>query len=92
MPPAIDELIKRKVIQQWVNGSPRDKIAADNNIGTGTVSGIINDYKTQLQDPDIDSIRGLAIKIRKQGLNFADLAHTLGCTTILENLAQTKIK
>lgn len=77
MPSAIDELIKRMVIQQWANGSPRDKIAADNNIGTGTVSGIINDYKTKLDESDFESVRGLAIEIRKQGLTFANLSSLL---------------
>jgi hypothetical protein len=77
MPSAIDELIKRRVIQEWFNGTPRDQIASDNNIGTGTVSGIINNYKTQLEDSDLDSIRGLAIEIRKQGLTFADLSSLL---------------
>jgi hypothetical protein len=65
MPSAIDELIKRRVIHQWINGVPGDKIASDNNIGTGTVSGIINNYKTQLEDSDFDSIRALAAEIRK---------------------------
>lgn len=77
MPSAVDELIKRRVIQQWFIGTPRDNIAADNNIGTGTVSGIINDYKTLLEDSEFDSVRGLAIEIRKQGLTFADLSSLL---------------
>jgi CHRD domain len=33
MPAPLDEQIRRKVIQQWFNGLPRDKIAEDNNIG-----------------------------------------------------------
>jgi hypothetical protein len=77
MPSAIDELIKRRVIQEWFNGIPRDKIAADNNIGTGTVSGIISNYNTQLDDSELESVRGLAIEIRKQGLTFAGLSSLL---------------
>jgi hypothetical protein len=77
MPSAIDKLIKRRVIQQWVNGVPRDQIAVDNNVAAGTVSGIINNYKTQLDNSDFDSIRGLAMEIRKRGLNFADLSSLL---------------
>jgi hypothetical protein len=38
MPAPLDEQIRRKVIQQWFNGLPRDKIAEDNNIGAGSVS------------------------------------------------------
>jgi hypothetical protein len=29
MPAPLDEQIRRKVIQQWFNGLPRDKIAED---------------------------------------------------------------
>ena len=42
MPASIDEAIKRRVVQQWLSGEARDKIAIDNNIGEGTVSSIIN--------------------------------------------------
>jgi hypothetical protein len=41
MPAPIDEIIKRRVVQQWLSGEVRDKIASDNNIGAGTVSSIV---------------------------------------------------
>jgi hypothetical protein len=74
MPAPIDESIKRKVIQQWISGESRDTIAAENNVGTGTVSSIIANYKAGLETLDFDSIRQLSIEIRKQGLNWSDLA------------------
>jgi transposase len=49
MPSPIDEEIRKKVIQQWFNGLSRDKIAAENNIGAGTVSSIIANYKAGLE-------------------------------------------
>jgi hypothetical protein len=49
MPTAIDEQIRRKVIQQWFNGLPRDIIAEQNNIGAGTVTSIVSDYKVGLE-------------------------------------------
>jgi Helix-turn-helix domain len=64
MPAAIDERIKRKVIQQWISGEPRDKIAAENNIGAGTVTSIVSNYKVGLETLDFDSIRQLALEIR----------------------------
>jgi hypothetical protein len=73
MPAPLDEQIRRKVIQQWFNGLPRDKIAEDNNIGAGTVSSVISDYKVALETLDFDSIRQLALEIRKQQLNWSDL-------------------
>jgi hypothetical protein len=74
MPPLIDEQIRRKVIQQWFSGFPRDTIAEQNNIGAGTVSSIVANYKVGLESLDFDSIRQLALEIRKQGLNWSDLA------------------
>ncbi|MFL6472717.1 MAG: hypothetical protein ACJ71H_17925 [Nitrososphaeraceae archaeon] len=74
MPAAIDEHIRRKVIQQWFNGLPRDKIAEENNIGAGTVSSIIANYKVGLEELDFDSIRQLAVEARQRGLNLSDLA------------------
>src|ERR687887_647990 len=74
MPPAIDTSIKRKVIQQWLAGDSRAKIAIDNNIGEGTVSSIVNYYKIDLDDSEFDSARELALQVRKQGLNLSELA------------------
>jgi hypothetical protein len=73
MPPLLDEKIRRKVIQQWSNGFPRVTIAKENTIGAGSVSSIIANYKIGLETLDFDSIRQLAVEIRKQGLNWSDL-------------------
>jgi regulator of RNase E activity RraB len=74
MPSQIDELVRRRVIEQWINGFPRDKIALDLQIGAGTVSGIVSDFKKNLQCSDIDSLRELAVESKKQGLSVSDLA------------------
>jgi hypothetical protein len=74
MPSAINASIKRKVIQQWLSGIPRSKIAIDSNIGEGTVSGIVSEFKIGLDDSEFDSARELALAAKKQGLILADLA------------------
>jgi hypothetical protein len=74
MPSAIEDVIKRRVIQQWISGESRDKIAAENNLGAGTVTSIVSNYKVGLETLDFDSIRQLALEARKQGLNWSDLA------------------
>src|SRR5919197_4808813 len=74
MPPPIDESIKRKVIQQWLSGYARPKIAIDNNIGEGTVSGIVSEFKIGLDNSEFDSARELAVAAKKQGLTPVDLA------------------
>jgi hypothetical protein len=55
MPPAIDRSIKGKVIQEWLAGYSRYKIAIDNNVGEGTVSGIVSGFKVGLDTAEFDS-------------------------------------
>ena len=77
MPPLTDEKTRGNVIRDWISGIPRDSIAAQNNIGAGTVSSIIANYKAGLQELEFDSIRQLAVEARQHGWNFADLASHL---------------
>jgi hypothetical protein len=74
MPAPINEIIKRRVVQQWLSGEARDKIAIDNNIGEGTVSGIVSEFKIGLDHYEFDSARELALAAKKQGLTPSDLA------------------
>jgi hypothetical protein len=74
MPAPIDEQILRRVIQQWISGEPRDAIAAENNIGAGTVSSIIANYRSGLEELDFDSIRQLSVEARQHRLSLSDLA------------------
>src|SRR5919198_3762333 len=74
MPSSIEPSIKTRVIQQWLSGDPRPKIALDNDIGEGTVGSIINYFKIGIDSSEFDSARELALAARKQGLNLSDLA------------------
>jgi hypothetical protein len=74
MPAPIDEVIKRRVIQEWLSGEARNKIAIDNNIGSGTVSSIVNNYKISLDNLDLDSFRGLMVEAKKRSMTPNDLA------------------
>jgi hypothetical protein len=74
MPATIDKIIKRRVVQQWLAGEAREKIVADNDIGAGTVSIIVDDYKAGLDNFDLDSFRELTIESKKRGISTRDLA------------------
>jgi hypothetical protein len=65
MPAAIKPVIKKQVIAQYLQGDSRDRIAADNDIGTGTVSNIIDEWKRAVQGSDYDSVRELAVHCKK---------------------------
>jgi uncharacterized protein (UPF0335 family) len=70
----VDEIIKRRVVQQWLSGEARDKIAVDNNIGSGTVTSIVEDYKIGLDYLDLDSFRELMVEVKKRAMTPGDLA------------------
>jgi hypothetical protein len=74
MPAPINEIVKRRVIQQWLSGEARDKIAIDNNIGSGTVSSIVNNFKIGLDNLDFASFRELMLEAKREGLTPSDLA------------------
>jgi hypothetical protein len=74
MPAPIDEIVKRRVVQQWLAGEAREKIIADNDIGAGTVSIIVDDYKTGLDNLDLDSFRELTLEAKKRGISSSGLA------------------
>ena len=66
MPAPIDEVIKRRVVQQWLAGEAREKITADNDIGAGTVSIIVDDHKAGLDNFGLDSFRELTVEAKNE--------------------------
>jgi hypothetical protein len=74
MSAAINEQTRKQVVQQWINGDSRDKIAIDNSIGEGTVSGIVNDWKRGLEDSEYESVRELSVQAKKEGIDLNELA------------------
>src|SRR5919198_3505706 len=74
MPAPIDEIVRRRVVQQWLSGESRDKISADNNIGEGTVASIVDGYKIGLDNLNFASFRELMLEAKKRGMTPRDLA------------------
>jgi histidyl-tRNA synthetase len=86
MPAAIEPIIKQRVIGQYLQGDSRDKIAADNDIGTGTVRNILDEWKRALQDSDYESVRELAIYCKKEGIKLAELTSALRIRNYIKEL------
>jgi hypothetical protein len=74
MPAKIDEDTKVGVIELWLSGMTRDQIAKIKNIGTGTVSSIVTDWRQGLVDIDMEPVRELSVQIRKLGINLIECA------------------
>ncbi|MFL6347927.1 MAG: hypothetical protein ACJ72X_06505, partial [Nitrososphaeraceae archaeon] len=94
MPAAIEASIKTKVIQQWLSGDSRAKIAIDNKIGEGTVSSVVSDFKIGLDNSEFDSANELALQAKKQGLNLSELASSFRLHDFIRNsgAAEDKIE
>jgi hypothetical protein len=86
MPAAIDPIIKQRVIAQYLQGVSRDAIAADNGIGTGTVSNIIDEWKKGVQDSDYEPVRELSVFCKKQGITLNALASCIRLNNYIQSL------
>ena len=58
-----------------VRGYSRDEIAKHTRIGTGPVSGIIQQCRQD--DADFDLLRGVALELRDRGMRVKDYAPLL---------------
>ena len=80
----IPKNIKEKVISQWLQGLTREKIAKENDIGTGTVSAIINEARQQKEYHDIDLLRQISTKLRDHPPQPAHLGFAIRLKKIME--------
>lgn len=78
----IPQPIKLEVIRRWLRGYSRDEIAKDLDIGAGTVSGIIQEYRHD--DADFELLRGVAVELRDRGLQVKDFAPLFRLKSLLE--------
>lgn len=94
MPAPVDDITTRRVVQEWLSGFPRDKIAIDNDIGEGTVSSIINYFKIGLDQSEFDLARELALEVMKQGLTLSELSSHIRLYNFIKTsgLAEDKIE
>jgi hypothetical protein len=86
MPAKLPETTKSLVIQLWLAGHQRDKIAFDCGISAGAVTNIVNEWRTALGLPAADAFRDLAVTLNKIGINPAQCAIGLRVATILQRL------
>jgi hypothetical protein len=67
--------LKKKILQEWLQGIPRDSIASNNGMAAGTVTGIITQSKAD--DPDADLLRAVAVIMRKEGVGLGHFASSI---------------
>ena len=67
------------------------ELAADNNIGAGTVTNIINEWKKGIEDSDYDSLRELTMSLKKQGIDLNDLACSVRLNNYISKLGANEV-
>jgi hypothetical protein len=74
MPAKLPDNFKSLVIQEWLKGTQRDKIAGDNGISAGAITNIVDDWRLALGFSAADELRELAVTLRKIGITPAQCA------------------
>jgi chromosome segregation ATPase len=80
----IPHSLKKTIIKEWLQGVPRDTISSNNGIGGGTVSRIIQE--SRMNTPDIDMLRGVAVKLNKENLDINHFASSVRLKKTLDRL------
>jgi len=61
MPSSLPNAMVSLVIGQWLQGMPRDIIAAQNSLSAGAVTSIVNRWRQNLGIPLAKDLRELAV-------------------------------
>ena len=83
MPAGLPTHVKTLVIQQWLQGRPRNDIAAENNVSSGAVTNFVNEWRYKLGFASADELRELAVTMRKVGITAAQCALGFRITTLM---------
>jgi hypothetical protein len=86
MPARLPDGIKSLVIQQWLEGKPRNDIAADNGLSEGAVTNIVNEWKHNLGFSLADDLRELAVTMKKVGVTASQCALGFRVAMIMLNM------
>jgi FMN phosphatase YigB (HAD superfamily) len=80
------EHIKSSVIDAWLIGKTRDKIASEFNISTGSVSNVIAEWQTMIGVFDANNLRELGLALKKAGITPVQCANGLRINNLLNQL------
>ena len=74
MPAKLPDAFKSLVIQQWLQGIPRNDIAVENGLSSGAVTNIVNEWRRALGFAMADTLRELSVTMQKVGITAAQCA------------------
>jgi len=81
----IPRILKIKVLNHWLDGMSRDHIALNHGISGTSVSRILEEFK-KTEVPDIDILREVAVRLKKQDYDLVQFARSMRWKAMLDNL------
>src|SRR5918994_1795162 len=82
---AISESTKGEIVRLWLAGWQRDRIAGALNLGGGTVSNVISEWRAQIGALTADALRTLAKELRGQNITALQCAEASRFLNQLKN-------
>ena len=86
MPSKLPDNFKSLVIQQWLSGTQRDRIAAENGLSAGAVTNLVNEWSRGLGFAIADDLRELAVTMKKVGITAAQCASGFRAAMIMNKI------
>jgi hypothetical protein len=86
MPAKIPDSIKSIVIQQWLQGKPRNDIASQNDLSTGAVTNIVYEWRNSLGPKAAHQLRDFAITLKNIGITASECAVGFRVATTLSRI------
>ena len=80
----IPKVVRDKVVTAWLQGLARDKIAENNDIGDGTVTEIIKEYREN--NSDLELQREYVVALKKEGTDLSLFAFSVRLKRFTEKL------
>ena len=80
------EHVKSAVIDAWMMGKARDKIALEFTISTGTISNIIEQWQNKIGVYDAKNLRDLGVALKKAKITPLQCVDGLRITNIITQL------
>jgi hypothetical protein len=74
-----------QVIQDYLNGKSREQNARENNVSTGTISNIIENWTKEIGLPDIKEVRSFAVLVKKSGVSIKQCAQGFRMAQSMKN-------
>ncbi|MGC1930588.1 MAG: hypothetical protein WA667_16590 [Candidatus Nitrosopolaris sp.] len=82
----ISQDLRAAVLEDWLNGKPRDIISRDNSLSTGSVSSIVSEWRNALTYPIADALRELGIMLRKSRITASQCASGFRLASIMKEM------